>query len=102
MRRRTFRTESEVPEITGIDHIYIAVSDLTVSEAFYDKAMPALGFRKSVFELGRDRHIQYSTAISASLSAPPKAARTTPMALACTICASGSTAPTMSPTRRRG
>jgi catechol 2,3-dioxygenase-like lactoylglutathione lyase family enzyme len=48
-----------MPEITGIDHIYIAVSDLAVSEAFYDKAMPALGFRKSVFELGGDRHIQY-------------------------------------------
>jgi catechol 2,3-dioxygenase-like lactoylglutathione lyase family enzyme len=46
-------------EIIGIDHIYIAVSDIALSEAFYDEAMAALGFRKSVFELGGDRHVQY-------------------------------------------
>lgn len=47
-------------EVTGIDHIYIAVSDLVKSEAFYDRAlMEALGFRKNKFVLGADPHVQY-------------------------------------------
>lgn len=47
-------------EVTGIDHIYIAVSDLAASERFYDLALvKALGFRKNTFELGGEPHIQY-------------------------------------------
>lgn len=47
-------------EVTGIDHIYIAVSDLRRSEAFYDHVLCAtLGFRKNRFTLGDDPHIQY-------------------------------------------
>jgi glyoxylase I family protein len=47
-------------EVTGIDHIYIAVSDLERSEAFYDRVlMEVLGFRKSKFTLGGDPHVQY-------------------------------------------
>src|SRR5947209_8266985 len=46
-------------EIIGIDHIYIAVTDLSRSEAFYDKLMAMLGFRKNIFVLGGDMHIQY-------------------------------------------
>lgn len=47
-------------EVTGIDHIYIAVSDLERSEAFYDGVMlRALGFRKNSFVIGGDRHVQY-------------------------------------------
>ena len=41
-------------EVIGIDHIYIAVSDMKRSEAFYDRAMTALGFRKSSFAIGGD------------------------------------------------
>ncbi len=48
-----------MPEITGIDHIYIAVSDMAVSEPFYDSLMPALGFRKNDFTIAGDRHVQY-------------------------------------------
>jgi glyoxylase I family protein len=48
-----------MPEIIGIDHIYIAVSDLAKSEAYYDAVMPVLGFRKNTFEIGGERHIQY-------------------------------------------
>jgi catechol 2,3-dioxygenase-like lactoylglutathione lyase family enzyme len=48
-----------MPQVIGIDHIYIAVSDLAVSEAFYDRVMPVLGFRKSSFDIGGDPHIQY-------------------------------------------
>lgn len=47
-------------EVTGIDHIYIAVTDLDRSETFYDRVfIHALGFRKNTFILGGDSHIQY-------------------------------------------
>jgi catechol 2,3-dioxygenase-like lactoylglutathione lyase family enzyme len=47
-------------EVTGIDHIYIAVSDLKDSECFYDRVLlGVLGFRKSHFALGGEAHIQY-------------------------------------------
>lgn len=47
-------------EITGIDHIYITVSDLQRSESFYDRVLiEVLGFRKNKFVLGEDPHIQY-------------------------------------------
>lgn len=47
-------------EVIGIDHIYITVSDLQRSEAFYDRVMlEALGFRKNKFILGGEPHVQY-------------------------------------------
>jgi catechol 2,3-dioxygenase-like lactoylglutathione lyase family enzyme len=46
-------------DIIGIDHIYLAVREPTRSEAFYDRLMPALGFRKNEFVLGGERHVQY-------------------------------------------
>lgn len=47
-------------EITGIDHIYITVSDLRRSEDFYDRVLlETMGFRKNKFTLGGDAHIQY-------------------------------------------
>lgn len=47
-------------EVIGIDHIYIAVSDMERSEAFYDRVLrDALGFRKNGFAIGGDPHIQY-------------------------------------------
>lgn len=33
-------------EVMGIDHVFIDVRDLARAEAFYDKVMPVLGFRK--------------------------------------------------------
>jgi catechol 2,3-dioxygenase-like lactoylglutathione lyase family enzyme len=48
-----------MPEVIGIDHIYIAVSDMAVSEAFYDRVIGVLGFAKNSFEIGGDPHIQY-------------------------------------------
>lgn len=48
-------------EVTGIDHIYITVSDLSRSEQFYDLALvKALGFRKNAFALGGEPHVQYA------------------------------------------
>ena|SRR5258708_43280 len=48
-----------MPEVIGIDHIYITVADLSRSERFYDVVMKALAFRKNEFQLEGDRHIQY-------------------------------------------
>ncbi|HVY05912.1 MAG TPA: VOC family protein, partial [Burkholderiales bacterium] len=48
-----------MPEVTGIDHIYVSVTDMARSGAFYDKAMGVLGFRKNAFTLGGDPHVQY-------------------------------------------
>lgn len=46
--------------VIGIDHIYLAVSDLVRSEAFFDVVFAqVLGFRKNSFVLGGDPHVQY-------------------------------------------
>jgi len=51
---------SRMVEVIGIDHVYVTVSDLGVSERFYDRVMvEALGFRKNKFVLGGDPHVQY-------------------------------------------
>ena len=47
-------------EVMGIDHIYITVSELSHSEAFYDIVLlKILGFRKNKFYLNQEPHIQY-------------------------------------------
>jgi glyoxylase I family protein len=47
-------------EVTGIDHIYLTISELARSEAFYDRVLlEVLGFRKNKFTLNGDAHIQY-------------------------------------------
>ena len=46
--------------VIGIDHIYITVSDLDRSRAFYDTVfLGVLGFRRNAFTLGGDQHLQY-------------------------------------------
>ena len=46
-------------DVIGLDHIYIAVSDLKHSEQFYDRIFLNLGFRKNAFPIGGDPHVQY-------------------------------------------
>jgi glyoxylase I family protein len=46
-------------EVTGIDHIYVAVSDMNLSEHFYDKVMGVLGFKKNTFVNDGAPHIQF-------------------------------------------
>lgn len=48
-----------MPEIIGIDHIYITVSDMERSEKFYDVVMGTIGFRKGPFQIGTEKHVQY-------------------------------------------
>ena len=46
--------------VIGIDHVYITVSDLDRSRAFYDTVfLGVLGFRRNSFTLGGDQHLQY-------------------------------------------
>ena len=46
-------------ETIGIDHVYIAVRDMGRSEAFYDRVMRVLGFRKGDGTIGGDPHLFY-------------------------------------------
>jgi glyoxylase I family protein len=47
-------------KVTGIDHIYLTVSDMARAQAFYDAMLrDTLGFRTSAFALGGDAHVQY-------------------------------------------
>ena len=46
--------------VIGIDHVYITVSDMDRSRAFYDTVfLGVLGFRRNSFTLGGDQHLQY-------------------------------------------
>jgi catechol 2,3-dioxygenase-like lactoylglutathione lyase family enzyme len=56
------RNERERPrdvEVTGIDHIYLAVSDFATSVAWYDRVMRLLGFRKGTLPIGGEPHAHY-------------------------------------------
>ena len=46
-------------EVTGIDHIYLAVRDLETSKRFYDVVMKILGFRSGRFQIDGDTHASY-------------------------------------------
>jgi catechol 2,3-dioxygenase-like lactoylglutathione lyase family enzyme len=49
-----------MPDVTGIDHIYITVSDMARSQAFYTTVLgQVLGFRHNSFTLGGDPHVQF-------------------------------------------
>jgi len=48
-----------MPEVIGIDHIYIAVADMARAEQFYDALFEVLGFLKYPFELEGEPHIHY-------------------------------------------
>jgi catechol 2,3-dioxygenase-like lactoylglutathione lyase family enzyme len=47
-------------EVIGIDHVFVAVSDLRRSEGFYDRVMPVLGFRKGEGTIGAPDHDPYA------------------------------------------
>ena len=49
-----------MPHVTGIDHIYITVSDMARSQAFYTTVLgEVLGFRHNRFTLAGDPHVQF-------------------------------------------
>ena len=57
--RKPAAVTTAMPEVIGIDHLYISVSDVARSEIFYDQVMPILGFRKNSFTIEGAPHIQY-------------------------------------------
>jgi glyoxylase I family protein len=46
-------------QVTGLDHIYVAVTDLDRSERFYDAVMRLLGFRKGTKPIKNEKHLHY-------------------------------------------
>ena len=46
-------------EVTAVDHLYIAVSDLARAIAFYDPLMKTLGFRKGTKPIAGEQHVHY-------------------------------------------
>jgi len=46
-------------EVTALDHVYVAVSDLDRSERFYDDVMKLLGFKKGTTPIAGERHLHY-------------------------------------------
>ncbi|HUI25490.1 MAG TPA: VOC family protein [Candidatus Kryptonia bacterium] len=47
-------------DVIGIDHVYLAVSDLVRAEAFYDRVMmEVLGFRKGTMPIAGEPHRHY-------------------------------------------
>ncbi len=46
-------------QVSGIDHLYVAVSDMARSEAFYDDVMKLLGFRKGTKAIAGEPHVHY-------------------------------------------
>jgi catechol 2,3-dioxygenase-like lactoylglutathione lyase family enzyme len=49
----------EEAEVIGVDHVYLAVSDLARSRRFYDDVLGALGFRSAEEPIGGDPHAHY-------------------------------------------
>jgi glyoxylase I family protein len=52
-RSRNHRAMEPI-EVFGVEHIDVTVNDLVKSAAFYDKVMPALGFRRLIEDDGDD------------------------------------------------
>lgn len=48
-----------MPEIIGVDHIYITVSNIERSKKFYDPVMDILGFRNNSIIINNEEHVQY-------------------------------------------
>ena len=59
-------------EVTGIDHLYVAVSDLERSERFYDAVMKLLGFRKGTKPIAGERHLHYFNPVTQYTIRPAK------------------------------
>ncbi len=59
-------------EVTGVDHVYIAVTDLNRAEAFYDPIMKLLNFRKGTKPIGGERHLHYFNPVTQLTIRPSK------------------------------
>jgi catechol 2,3-dioxygenase-like lactoylglutathione lyase family enzyme/uncharacterized protein (DUF1330 family) len=55
----TAGAREEALRIIGLDHVYLSVTDIARSEAFYDAVMATLGFRKGDKAIAGERHAHY-------------------------------------------
>jgi catechol 2,3-dioxygenase-like lactoylglutathione lyase family enzyme len=53
------RQKTRAPELLGLDHVYLAVSNFERSRRFYDRLMNALGFKKGTAPIGGAPHCHY-------------------------------------------
>jgi len=60
-------------EVTAVDHIYVAVTDIDRSERFYDAVMKLLGFRKGIFPINSERHLHYFNRVTQYTIRPARA-----------------------------
>jgi catechol 2,3-dioxygenase-like lactoylglutathione lyase family enzyme len=61
-------------DVTHLDHVYLAVSDLARAEAFYDPVMRLLGFKKGTFAIGGERHLHYFNRVTQYSLRPARSA----------------------------
>lgn len=61
-------------EVTGVDHVYVAVSDLDRSERFYDDVMKVLGFKKGTTPIAGERHLHYFNPVTQYTIRPARTA----------------------------
>ena len=59
-------------EVGGIDHVYVAVTDLARSEAFYDGVMRLLGFKKGTAPIAGEPHFHYFNQVTQYSLRPAK------------------------------
>jgi glyoxylase I family protein len=59
-------------DVDGIDHVYVAVSDLARAEAFYDGVMRLLGFKKGTAPIGGEPHLHYFNRVTQYSIRPAK------------------------------
>jgi len=59
-------------DVTAVDHLYVAVADLARSEAFYDRVMRLLDFRKGTAPIAGEPHLHYFNRITQYTIRPAK------------------------------
>jgi glyoxylase I family protein len=62
-------------EVTHLDHLYVTVSDLDRSVAFYDPVMRFLGFKKGTTPIGGEPHVHYFNRVMQYSLRPARSAR---------------------------
>jgi catechol 2,3-dioxygenase-like lactoylglutathione lyase family enzyme len=60
-------------EVTAVDHIYVAVSDLDRAAAFYDPVMELLGFKKGTKPIAGEPHVHYYNRVTQYTLRPARA-----------------------------
>lgn len=62
-------------EVTAVDHVYLSVRDLAASEAFYDRVLRLLGFRKGTKPIAGEPHRHYFNRVLQLTLRPARGAR---------------------------